>query len=384
MFTSYLLGKSCGFSYVVVLFTNLVPNQHNEIIHEHVAHNMKKTSVLISILFLILCSCSQEKKKTEFTHTNELSQKTKNIVSDLIEYGEITGRAVGYSGKKPKQWDNFTDLKKNASDQELLLLTEHPNSVVKCYAFDLLVNKRNKNSFNILKKNLKDTTSVSTQYGCIGSMTRVNDYFIESISRPNPDNEYLTESDKNTLDSLILFTPNLISDYKNRLIERIEPKEKYYERIRELALKENNSAIIAISKYQRESDIELINIQLKNVDTDIQYYGLKAVKNFPNEKSFEQVKEIHSVEIKKPTSFNYAMLRELYQSIVNFKNESSRELLEKTINESSGYTKQYHSEFIWLALKKYPNEIYNGIVEQLNYTESEIADLESEWSWQIE
>lgn len=345
---------------------------------------MRKTSVLTSIIFLILCSCSQEKKKTEFTHTSELSQKTQKIVSELIEYGEITGSAVGYSGEKPQQWDNFINLKKNATDQELLLLAKHPNPVVKCYAFDLLVEKRNKNSFNILKENLKDTTSVSKQYGCIGSMTRVNDYFIESISRPHPDNEYITESDKRTLDSLILFTPNLISDYKNRLIERIEPKEKYYDRIRELALKKNNSAIIAISKFQKENDIELINLLLENVDTDIQYLGLKAVKNFPNVKSFEKIEKIHSREIKRPTGYNYKMLRELYQSIVSFKNESSRNLLEKTINESSGFTKQYHSEFIWLALRKYPNVIYNGIVERLNYTESEIADLESEWSWQIE
>ena len=345
---------------------------------------MRKTSVLISIFFQILCSCSQENKKIEFTHTNELSQKTKVIVSELIDYGEITGRAVGEAGTKPKQWDNFTDLKKNATEQELLLLTEHPNPVVKCYAFDLLVSKRNKNSFNILKENLTDTTSVSTQYGCIGSMTTVNDYFIESMLRPYPNNEYLTESDKRTLDSLILFTPNLISNYKNRLLERIEPKEKYYDKIRELALKGNNSAIIAISKYQKENDIELINNLLQNKDTDIQFYGLKAVKNFPNDNSFEYIKKIHSVEIKKPTSFNYPMLRELYQSIVNYKNENSLNLLEKTINESDGYTKKYHSKFIWLALKKYPNDIYNGIVEQLGYTQSEIADLEIEWSWQIE
>ena len=263
-------------------------------------------------------------------------------------------------------------------------MTEHPNPIVKCYAYDLLVNERNENCFNILKKNLKDTTSVSTQFGCIGRMTRVNDYFIQSILRPNPTKEYITESDKNTLDSLILFTPNLISNYKNGLLERIEPQENYYNRIRELALKENKSAIIAISKYKKESDIELINRLLENTDTNVQYYGLKAVKNFPNEKSFEKIKEIHSVEIKKSTSFNYSMLRELYQSIVSFKNESSRELLEKTINETTNYTQQYHYEFIWLALKKYPNEMYNGIVEKLNYTESEISDLESEWSWQIE
>lgn len=345
---------------------------------------MRKSSIFIILISLIFNSCLEEKEDIEFVHINELSKKTKNVVSDLIEYGVITGRAVGGAGTKPKQWDNFKDLRENATNPELLLLTEHPHPVVKCYAFDLLVNKRNENCFNILKDNLIDTTSVFTQFGCIGRRTRVNDYFIQSILSPNHGNEYLIESEKNTLDSLILFTPNLISSYKNGLIERIEPKEKYYSRIRELALKENNSAIIAISKYQKESDIEFINHLLENTDTDIQYYGLKAAKNFPNDISFAKIKEIHSVEIKKPTSFDYAMLRELYQSIVSFKNINSRELLEKTINETTNYTQQYHYEFIWLALKKHPSETYDGIIDKLQYTEEEIADLEDEWSWQIE
>jgi len=343
-----------------------------------------KKSILILFIALFLYSCTQEKKRTKLNSKIELSDKTRNIVSKIIEYGEITGQAVGYSGMKPKQWDNFTSLRKNASEQELLRLTEHTNPVVKCYAFDLLVNTRNKNSFNILKKHLQDTTYVSVQYGCIGSMIRVNDYYIKSMSSPNPNNEYLTESNKKTLDSLLLFTPNLMSDSKNELLETIEPKEKYYNRIRELALKQNKSAIVAISRYQKEKDIQLINNLLENTNTDIQLYGLKAVKNFPNNKSFEIIKEIHLREIKRPTGYNYQMLRELYQSIVSFKDKKSKELLKKTIIESSGSTKEYHFEFIWLALKKYPNDIYNGIIEQLNYTEKDIKDLESEWDWQLQ
>jgi len=340
-----------------------------------------KNSIITLLIALFLYSCIKKQEKTEFFHINELSNKTKDIVEDLISYGRITGRAVGVAGSKPKQWDNFISLSKNASEQELLFLTKHSNPIVKCYSFDILVNRRNKNSFNLLKNNLKDTTSVSTQFGCIGSSTRVNDYFIQSITKPNPDKKYLTESNKNILDSLILFTPNLISNYKNRLLERIKPEEKYYNRTRELALKGNNSAIIAVSRYQKENDIQIINYLLKNSDTDVQYYGLKAVKNFPNEKSFELIKKIHSREIKRPTGFDYPMLKELYQSIVNFKDTDSRQLLEKTINESCGSTKEYHFEFIWIALKKYPNEIYNGIISQLNYTED---DLESEMNWLLE
>lgn len=349
---------------------------------------MKKKSILFVSLFIILNSCSPNKKQTKFiseiSPKIELSDSTKNIVNAIIDYGEITGSAIGYAGRQPKQWNNFKKLQEDVSEKEIVALTEHTNPVVKCYAFNVLVYKRNKNSFNILKKNLQDTTSVSCQYGCMVSTVKVNDYFIESILRPNPDEAYLTKSDKKTLDSLILYTPNLISNYKNNLLEDIKPEEKYYHRIKELALKNNNAAILAISKYQRKSDIELINLLLENTDTDIQYYGLKAVKNFPNEKSFEKIKTIHALEIKKTTHYNYIMLRELYQAIVSFKNDKSKELLEKTIKESGSYTKKYHSEFIWLALKKNPDEVYNGIHDLLNYSKKEITYLENEFSWQLQ
>ena len=47
------------------------------------------------------------------------------------------------AGIKPKQYENFEELKKNASKQELLTLTNHSNGVVRCYSFWALASNKN-------------------------------------------------------------------------------------------------------------------------------------------------------------------------------------------------------------------------------------------------
>lgn len=337
---------------------------------------MAKTLILILIL-LILCSCSKKEKETEFSEPYKLSRKTKDIINNLIEYGEITGKAIGYSGKTSKQWSNFIDLKENTNNQDLRMLTLHSNSVVKCYAYDILIENNDKNKFSILKTNLKDSNFVTTQYGCSENKIRVNDYLIESFLKGNKKNT--TKSDKKILDSLIIFTPDLICDYKKYLLEYIAPKQGYYNRIKELAAKGNQYSIIALSKYQKESDIDLINKLLLNKDSKTQKKGLLALKNFPNNSSFKIIKKIHSEEIIRQKKAYYSILNELYESIVSYKDKKSRNLLEKTITKSNPSLRKKHFECIWLALKKNPNPIYNGIIKQLNYTKKEIKNLENKW-----
>lgn len=339
-----------------------------------------KNEIAFLITFLILLSsCNFKKEKIEFKNEGKLSVKIQTVISNIIEYGEITGPFVGISGSKPKQWDNFIELKKNATESELLTLMEHPNPIVKCYSFDILVKKKNENCFKILKTNFKDSTTVYTQFGCIGNQTRVNDYLISSMFFPLPLKEKDNNLHKKELDSLILFSKNLTLDYKSQLLEKIEPKKEFYAKIKELALSENYSAVVALSKFKKIEDIQIINRLLRNKETEIQYYGLMSVKNFTNKAFFENVTKIHQQEIEKKTGFDYSVVRLLYQAIVSYKNLESRNLLEETIKNTDGYQKDFHYENIWRALKGNPNEIYNGIIEKLNYSEYDLKELEYEW-----
>ncbi len=89
------------------------------------------------------------------------------------------GSAVYYAGIRPPQFDNFAQLEKTASQQELLTLTEHPNGVVRCYAAWALSHDSTVDLVPIVIRHIQDTATVFTQFGCIGSQERVGDFFIE-------------------------------------------------------------------------------------------------------------------------------------------------------------------------------------------------------------
>lgn len=338
---------------------------------------MRKGIILIAFFSILLLSC--DKPKNQFRHSDKLSNGTKMVINRLIEYGEVTGSAIGAAGTKPLQWDNFIEFSKKVTDKELLLLVEHPHPVIKCYSFDLLLRKQHENTFDILKSSLSDSSAVYTQYGCIGSKSQVNDYFITSILNFGPENKYITDKQKNKLDSLILFQPNIISEYKNSILETVEPKKENYDRIRNLALDGNKSAVIGLAKFQKIDDIKLIDTLLHHEYYSIQEFGLRAVKNYPDKAFWNSIKNIHLKQIKKSGSFNYRLIKELYQVLVQYKNPESRELLELTLNEATKSAMKYHKEYIWVALKKYPNKMYNGIVEKMDFTEYELYNLEYEW-----
>lgn len=339
----------------------------------------KKIAYLISLLILFT-SCNLKKEKIDFLNEEKLSSKTQAIISDIIEYGEITGPFVGELPTKPKQWDNFIELKKNATESELLALMEHPNPVVKCYTYDILVKQKNKNSFEILKNNLKDSITVYTQYGCIGDETRVNDYLINSLFyKYSLRNDSLIKQ-KKELDSLIIFNENLILDYKNELLEKIEPKKKFYTQLKRLALLGENSAVIALSKFKKKENLSLIIKLLNDKKTEIQTCGLKSVINHPDIVLFNEIRKIHQQELKKKTGFDYIIIRVLYETIVCFKNLESRKLLENSILKTKDFQKDVHFENIWKALKNNPDKIYNGIIEKLNFSKYKLYNLEYEWN----
>ena len=339
----------------------------------------KKIAYLISLLIL-LTSCNFKKKKNDFINEGKLSAETKSIVSELIKYGKVTSPYIGDPPSESVQWENFTEFKKNVTEEELILLMEHPNPVIKCYSYDILVKQKNEKSFKILKNSLKDSTTVYTQNGCIGDETRVNDYLINSLFYKYSLRNDSLKNQKKELDSLIIFSENLTLNYKNTLFEKIKPQEKFYYQLRKLALSGENSAVIALSRFKKKENLSFIIKLLNDKKTEIQTCGLKSVINHPDEVLFNEVRKIHQQELNKKTGFDYIIIRVLYEAIVSFKNLESRKLLEKSITKTEDFQKNVHFENIWKALKNNPDKIYNGILEKLNFSDYELYNLEYEWN----
>lgn len=317
--------------------------------------------ITIKVLLILSLNCFGQ----TIYDKSKLSKKTNKIVQKIEKINELMSEAVYSSGMRPKQYDNFEELKKNATIDELIILTKHQNGVVRCYSFWALSLKKDINLFSLVKEHINDDEFVNTQFGCIGSQEKVGDFFI-NVATPNYidlDSKKLTETEFRMLDSLLIYKENNL-DSKFRAIENAEPTEFLYPKIRELYTKFNNqSALVTLSKYQKEQDVELI---LKNKDNSERdesgyYFTYQAIQNFPNQKFIPLLEE----NLKKTLDNDHfsGEWRELYKAIAKYKNEKSRELLyipfTKILHQD---IKKYHIDFVYDAIIGEKEKIYDDFL----------------------
>jgi hypothetical protein len=201
-------------------------------------------------------------------------------------------------------------------------------------------------------------------YGCLGGSQKAGDFFLEIITeiRGNDKFHQLNEKQKATIDSLLLFDSGNKLEARDKLLSEIEPIEKYYTRIRQIATKENNKvAVVALSKYRKPQDKPLIEQLLK--DPNSQSYGFAAVRNFPDASFFPVLRQALRNDVTKDNGGNDERLQLLYQAIVQYKDQPSRQLLKFVLNEATGMQSIYHSDYLQQALKLYPATIYDGILK---------------------
>jgi hypothetical protein len=292
----------------------------------------------------------------------------KQLVRQIAGYNSLDENAVGIAGVRTEQWERYEKLKKEATLFELKTLVDNKNAVVRCYAFMALTDKTKTNIFPVVIEHLADTATVLHLQGCLGITETVADFFLDVAP--------LNHAENRAIDSLLLFTPKLKLEARTHLLQKLPPDKKYYARIREIYSKENEKwAIIPLAKFRNPADIALIKSLLNDKKSNHQYLALCAVKSFPDKAFFPLLIHIHAAEIRKFTRFDYPMLRMLYQAIIQYQHMESKTLLEKTLAEAKGLTLEYHSEYIWVALKKYPHPIFDGIIQRIKLSKEDSSKL---------
>ncbi len=192
---------------------------------------------------------------------------------------------------------------------------------------------------------------------------------------------------------------NIDIENKKIALQRFIPKETYYEQIRDLAIGKEPEALIALAKYKKSQDVEILKSSLS--DDNAVYSALWAVREFPSKELLNDVIKVYERKIQKPTGFSYMEIRILYQALVQFDSNkvdsllnelvhnynTTRDYIIKETNEDgdtvhvhkqsdSPYnsTYQYHTECLWLALNKYETPY--------DYLEDSIK-IENDW-WREE
>jgi predicted CopG family antitoxin len=315
-----------------------------------------------------------------------ISKEVLAISKKIAANNVLAGSAVGYSGQRPEQYNNFEKLKERASTNELIKLTNHPNGVVRCYAFFALLEiANNEIIYPIVLSHLNDTTIVETFYGCIVSESMVGDIFIrDAIYEDEETPSKLNPEQINIIDSLIINQDSKLW-YRDTAIEQIKFNESNYEKIRDLAVKEhNNTALVRLAEYKRSEDLNIFKKYFssasKNEDSgdndnnEQLFYFYKIVEKYPHPDFFPFLQS-ELEKIMDDDHFGNEWVG-LYTAIAAYQNNEALALLKKPFTDvQHKHIKKYHLDFIETAIITFPSPLYDELLWKI-WEENNIITLD--------
>ena len=306
---------------------------------------------------------------------SKISKHTEQIVVKIEKINELMGSAVGYAGIRPEQYDYFTQLQKEATKDELIELTNHPNGVIRCYSFWALTYDSSINLFTIVVRHINDDENVKTQFGCIGSSEKVGDFFIDLVT-PNyvdVNSKKLDSSKFAAIDSILIYTPNNLYA-KQHAISRAKLTERFYLRARDLVINDKNQeALVTLAKYQREQDVPLIlKNKIGNKPDDGYFFTYQAISEFPHPAFLPLLEQ----NIRKTLDDDHFSTewRELYKAIASYKSNKAIELLNIPFTQVKHENiREYHLDFVFGALQKFKSPIYDNLLWKIWVAEKMIS-----------
>jgi hypothetical protein len=315
-----------------------------------------------------------------------MAQKIRPEIEDLAYLIAEEGTIIDNGGSE--YFENLCDWSR---DEELVELTDHKKSVVRCYSFLALLSRSKQDILSIVKKHLHDTAEVGIDTPCLSYNQTVRDYFItELYSKITSNSHKLTDQQLSEFDSLMVFGAIDNNPIRNEVLIRVSPDMKYYNFIREMVtVQKNNEILIALAKYQNQNDTSIIIERLNSTIRENRYYGLCAARYFPDSSFFPYIAEIHSSEINPQLYPHTNYLKVLYLTIVQYKIKAARDLLQMTIDKAEkskhlpysqivSHSFEFQTQWIWLALEKYPDDVFDDFQDKIQLSRLQKGSVEIE------
>jgi hypothetical protein len=292
-----------------------------------------------AILFLVLFACV-----TSYAQDAIRKIEVEAVIKGIAKYNGYDSEGIGFGGYKSSQRYRYEELRDKATSRELANATIHSNPVVACYAYEALAERKDSNIFQLLKEHLMDTSILHTHIGCVlGGRSTVPNFMLD-ISYRNID---LFDSVQiEYMDSFINITQGLSPSIYNYKFTPTDYDSKSHSELINI-LKENpySDAIVAIAKYQRESDVKLILERINDPSSSFSVFipsqvnnpssyesGIKASYYFPDTAFYSSLKKrLESVLLKKHS--NVSLVELLTKSLVNYETQETTLLLIKVLEK---------------------------------------------------
>lgn len=331
---------------------------------------MKTEIKIIFLSLIIFCSCKkQEQNVLEFQEiTFENAPKLNKIIKEIEHGNRVESQYIGEGGSPSALYKKYKSLKNIATKNQLIALTDHKNSSVRCYAFKALNETNPSEAFSILLKHLTDTSRVITTNGCIGGISYVGDIYLNSVN--------LNSKQSKIIDSILFYDSSIILSEKYSVISNKQAISKNYQRLRLLVEKERNeNALIILSKYKKQSDVDLISTFFYKENT--QYSALKSAIEFSDEKFYPLICKIFENEWKQER-YDYPKWKLCFQALAKYPKKHTLDLFERTVNTKDEFRYNTLCSYLLIAISKYPDQIYVSLKRKIKLDEFEMEEVRQE------
>ena len=298
--------------------------------------NLKQPVCLVATLLSItLLGSSFRSSKTD---VYEMPDSIQMAIDSINKYDIFAVTYVlGPEHHRSKQYNYGDWLRRHATPDQLAEIAKtNPNPATRLWAFRILLEKPNKQVYDVLKAVINDTTETEQMSYCLYTKKPFNLrafslYYFDQVNSQTPEMQ-------EAIDSLVFFDYMKRYGYSYGILKHFKPRQKYYATAVEAANNGQVEVLPLLIKYKNPNDLQHIRklLQADFEENKRLTYDIREILEEWGKPDFEEyAKSVSQAVIGKP---DYFSVREYFPLLWQYPAPWSYQLLENILSGKDRYS----------------------------------------------